>query len=622
MNPRKKRQKSPVTGSSSASVLLTTGELDLLYRSGAIRRIKHGNTEIIRMIYSAVRDRNWGTIEPGILKESIIQEKDRFEINIWVVYQKNEIHFEAGYKITGAGGHLRFEMDGEAKSTFHTNRIGFCILHPITECAGKPCVVVHPDGSSDTTVFPEQISPHQPMMNIRSMRWQPAEGLNAELDLEGDIFEMEDQRNWTDASYKTYCTPLDLPFPRLIEKGTKIKQSVDFILKSEKTELITTEKKAEVLSFSWDESKVYPLPSLGTCQSSRQQGLSENEIKILKRLPLGHYRVELKLYGKEWKKSIKQAADESRNLGWPLFLVFYFSENNEIELIELIDELRKYSTILKFCFAVRENHLPDNQLNRELERKLRSEFPALITGTGVNAYFAELNRNHPQTRNAGFVNFAISPQVHAFDNLSLVENLEAQSGVVKSAKMLFPDKEIVVSPVTLKQRFNVVATGDEPELLPRELPAQVDIRQRTDFAAAWTLGSLKNLTEAGARLITFYETVGWRGLVQGDFPPELPEKFGARPGELFPVFHLFNELDGFQEVVLSESSSPLTFTGLVLKNGNFRKILLASFSETPIEVNIDIQPELMKRTAGLKNKTKKIADQKVILQPYEIIVLE
>ena len=25
---------------------------------------------------------------------------------------------------------------------------------------------------------------------------------------EGDLFEMEDQRNWTDASYKTYSTPL------------------------------------------------------------------------------------------------------------------------------------------------------------------------------------------------------------------------------------------------------------------------------------------------------------------------------------------------------------------------------------------------------------------------------
>ena len=29
----------------------------------------------------------------------------------------------------------------------------------------------------------------------------------------GDLFEMEDQRNWTDASYKTYSTPLRIPYP-------------------------------------------------------------------------------------------------------------------------------------------------------------------------------------------------------------------------------------------------------------------------------------------------------------------------------------------------------------------------------------------------------------------------
>ena len=37
---------------------------------------------------------------------------------------------------------------------------------------------------------------------------------------------MEDQRNWTDASYKTYSTPLDLPYSGYSGKGTIIKQSV------------------------------------------------------------------------------------------------------------------------------------------------------------------------------------------------------------------------------------------------------------------------------------------------------------------------------------------------------------------------------------------------------------
>ncbi len=33
------------------------------------------------------------------------------------------------------------------------------------------------------------------------MAWEPAAGIEATLQFTGEIFETEDQRNWTDASY-------------------------------------------------------------------------------------------------------------------------------------------------------------------------------------------------------------------------------------------------------------------------------------------------------------------------------------------------------------------------------------------------------------------------------------
>ena len=39
--------------------------------------------------------------------------------------------------------------------------------------------------------------------------------------MEGDAFEMEDQRNWADASFKTYVRPLSKPRPYVIAKGRK-----------------------------------------------------------------------------------------------------------------------------------------------------------------------------------------------------------------------------------------------------------------------------------------------------------------------------------------------------------------------------------------------------------------
>jgi len=47
------------------------------------------------------------------------------------------------------------------------------------------------------------------------------------LSFAGDSFELEDQRNWGDASFKTYCTPLRLGFPRAIKAGTEIAHRVE-----------------------------------------------------------------------------------------------------------------------------------------------------------------------------------------------------------------------------------------------------------------------------------------------------------------------------------------------------------------------------------------------------------
>jgi hypothetical protein len=600
--------------------MLKSGDLKLVYQQGAIRRILLGKTELLRMVFSAVRDRNWGTVEGKIISEKIEQKEDAFLVTLKVEYQEGNIHFLSNYKIEGKNNRIRFEMDGMALSSFHKNRIGFCVLHPVEGCAGKSCRVIHSDGSESEAVFPQQISPIQPMMDIRSMIWEPAEALEAELHFEGDIFEMEDQRNWTDASYKTYCTPLDEPFPAWIEKGTEIRQAVEFRIKAK--EQAKEKEESGNFTFSWDESRVFPLPDLGICQSSRPQELAKNEIEILRTLPFTHYRAELKLFDKNWETSLKQAANESKQSGWPLFLVLYFSSEVETELGGFIAGLKKNKTNLKYCFAVRENHLPDSQLTEKLIKSLQSSFPKVIVGTGVNAYFAELNRNRPQNQQARFVNFTISPQVHAFDDLSLIENLEAQVDVVKSAKKLFQEKQVFVSPITLKQRFNVVATSQTEQVFQDKLPPQVDPRQATSFAAAWTLGSLKNLAEAGAKLATFYETVGWRGIIQGNFEPPMPDKFPAEPGELFPVFHLLKEFSGFQEMFLSECSSPLNFTGMVLKKGNIRKILLANFSDFPISVHIKNPLDgFIKYILG-SNEEEKIIDKIIVLQPNEIISVE
>ncbi len=44
--------------------------------------------------------------------------------------------------------------------------------------------------------------------------------------MEGDAWEMEDHRNWLDASFKTYVRPLALPYPYTLKAGSSVTQTV------------------------------------------------------------------------------------------------------------------------------------------------------------------------------------------------------------------------------------------------------------------------------------------------------------------------------------------------------------------------------------------------------------
>ena len=123
-------------------------------------------------------------------------------------------------------GTIRFAMDGGARSTFLRNRIGFCVLHPIRECAGARCPPSthgrrHEAGDGE---FPRLIAPATRSSSCIGLSHEVTPGTyGPSCEFEGDLFETEDQRNWIDASFKTFCTPLRLPFPVEIEAGDAVR---------------------------------------------------------------------------------------------------------------------------------------------------------------------------------------------------------------------------------------------------------------------------------------------------------------------------------------------------------------------------------------------------------------
>ena len=88
---------------------------------------------------------------------------------------------------------------------------------------------------------------------------------------------------------------------------------------------------------------------------------------------------------------------------------------------------------------------------------------------------------------------------------------------------------------------------------------------------------------------TYYETTGWRGVIQGDAPSPVPERFPARAGMVFPLYHVFADLAEWRDgtVVRSQSSDPLAVETLVLDDDGTRHYLIANLTPTPRVVALD-----------------------------------
>lgn len=568
-------------------IRLKAGCLSMIYEDGNIRYVSAAGNEIIRMIYSAVRDKEWLTIAPVISEEKIESHADSFNLEYRCNYVSGGISFSAFYKIEGKSDNsLIFSFEGEALSTFEKCRIGFCVLHPVEGCSGRPCIITHSDGNPETNIFPVEISPDQPFTDIKSMNWNVG-GSECSLSFSGDIFETEDQRNWTDASYKTYCTPLSLPRPATIRQGEKISQRIELKLLTLDS---TGGHEKEDIFVSINNSVSSVLPFIGIGRSTRPSPLTEDEFRILRNLRFDHYRADLYLFKAGWQQEADLASYEGAALNYPLELAIFFDENYPAQLNEFIEWMTVRMPVISVVslFHLSETVLPD-KLIETIASILRVALPDIKIACGTNANFAQINRQPPASANTDYICYSIHPQEHASDNTTIVENLQSQVYTVSSARRFAQGKGIWISPVNIRRRFNANVENYESQITSDSFPTQADSRLMSVFGGCWAAGSVKYLCEAGVSGITFFETVGERGITQGSFDSRWPAEFKTNKGMIFPVFHLFAWLlkERSFGIVESISSRPLEVECLALTDGSRLKLALSNFTSSHKSVLIN-----------------------------------
>jgi hypothetical protein len=77
---------------------LHAGPLSLVYENGDLRYLCLGTHEVLRRVYVAVRDRNWGTVPARIENEHIEDRGDSFHITYDARHRQAEIDFAGTVK--------------------------------------------------------------------------------------------------------------------------------------------------------------------------------------------------------------------------------------------------------------------------------------------------------------------------------------------------------------------------------------------------------------------------------------------------------------------------------------------------------------------------------------------
>ncbi len=520
--------------------------------TGFVRHVKWNGLEVLNQIYAVVRDENWGTVPTRISNVIVESEADAFKVNFDAVCKQGSVEYWWHGSITGAPRALTFEMEGEAKTAFRKNRLGFCVLHPMRECAGKPIKVDHVDGKVETGTFPAEVAPHQPFLNIKTITHEIYPGLNAEVRFSGDTFEMEDHRNWTDNSFKTYCTPLGDPFPVEVKQGDKLVQSVQLRLAGTPKPLPAAWSKPSRYPVSRGPGNAGKLPSIGFGLAEGRP--SNREAALLSTLRPSHLRVDL--HADKIDAILNRTAGILPGAAWEaaLFLTGKDEAAATAELAAFAQGIATRRIPVARYMVFHRDDLSTSKRWLDLARKHLAR--GVPIGGGTNQYFAELNRGRPDPAAVDFLAYSVNPQVHAFDDMSILENAGGQGDTVRTAVRFGAGKPVAVSPVTLRPR----GAGPDP-------------RQGSLVAAAWTVASLKSLAEAGASSITYFETHGAGGLVNG--------------GVALPVFHVFASLAGYTAV--EPASSHDEIAALLLRDSarGIRLILANLTNEVRV---VDFRP--------------------------------
>ncbi|SEF06682.1 hypothetical protein SAMN05519104_8249 [Rhizobiales bacterium GAS188] len=603
---------------------LTAGPLTVELENGQLRYVTFAGTEVLRGIAFLVRDENWGTYTPKIHELKINKlAVDEGGGSFTVTYRalcadaRQRLDYQA--RISGSDdGSLAFEVVAVPQTDVVTNRTGFVVLHP-ANLAGRTVRVTHIDGRKVTTRFPEHISPAQPIFDISALAHEVSPGLWATCRMEGDTFEMEDQRNWGDASYKTYVRPLALPWGYTLAKGSRHEQAVRLSLSGRA--MGAAQEKASDITVTLGHDLAAKMPEIGIGLPAEEAAHALAAIDRLRRLgprflvcnidardgsgvaELDSYRriAEAASAAVVMEIILPDQKDAARALTPIAAAIARAGLQLAAVVVSSAADLKSWQPGAK---------RPERPTVEEICDAARAAFSGIRLGGGMLSYFTELNRKRPKSELVDYVTHTTCSIVHAADDRSVMETLETLPAIIASTRAMIGGKPYRIGPNAIASRHNPYGkdTLDNPANA-RVCLTDKDPRQRGLFGAAFTLGYVAACARGGLEAVTMGAATGPFGFIHRPADHAQPH-FDAIDGPaVYPAFHIMAGLARGcgRPLVEARVSQGSRVAALAWREGDRRVLWLANLTAEPLALRIAGLPKRGHRLSLIDSAAFKLA---------------
>ena len=579
--------------------ILEAGPLTAMFDNGALRYIRYRGAEVLRGIAYLLRDKDWGTYGPVIENLKIAQRKDGFTISYTATAKDKTqgLRYDAQIE-ANASGTLVFSATGTPLTDFLTNRTGFVVLHPLIDVVGEPVEIVHTDGTKKKTKFPKFISPGQPVFDIRSLKHEVVPGVTATVLMEGNKFEMEDHRNWMDASYKTYvCSLLD-PWPYTLKKGEPFTRSITLTMEG-KPKARGTAKKSSGISVAVGSAKgSIPAIGSGVPMAEAQHALAKAD--LVAGMDPNHLvcQIDGRQEGqREAAAAFRELRERTGALSF-LEIVLPAKAPAEDELAAIAKEMQAADYVPDAIIVTQMHDLKSFQPNtprpwgpsyEEMAAAARKEFPGIALGGGMLSFFTELNRKPVPKGLFDFITHTVCPIVHAADDISVMETLESLPSIIASTRnMIGKTTPYLIGPSSIPCRDNPYGAGVAPNPgNTRVCLSDMDPRQRGLFAAAWNLGLLAAFAKGGLDAVSLGAVTGPQGAIYRKADYAQPWFDGAK-AEVYPTYHVLAGLGAASghKRLDTASTAPSAITALAHQSRDGKELWLANLTPEAQKVKV------------------------------------